>query len=151
MIVTFCGHGDYRKNAEDEQKILEILEREVGDNECEFFLGNYGLFDSFACSCATKFKATHPNARLIFVTPYMDEKYIKSKTELNHNFDQIVYPPLENVPKKFAISRRNEWVVDSADVVIACVSYSFGGAYKTYSRAKKKGKKLYNISGKEIR
>ena len=149
MIIAFCGHGDYQRNAEDEQKILEILEREVGDGQCEFFLGEYGNFDYFAHACAKKFKAAHPNVKLVFVTPYIDEKYIKSKTEFADALDTIVYPPIENVPKKFAIPRRNEWMVEQADVVIACVSHSFGGAYDTYKHAKKKGKRIYNISPRE--
>ena len=149
MIIAFCGHGDYQRNAEDEQKILEILEREVGDNQCEFFLGEYGNFDYFAHACAQKYRKKHPSARLTFVTPYMDEKYIRSHTEYMKDVD-VVYPPIENVPKKFAIPRRNEWMVEEADVVIACVSHSFGGAYDTYKHAKKKGKKIYNISPREI-
>ncbi|MBO5904045.1 MAG: hypothetical protein J6Q64_01555, partial [Clostridia bacterium] len=97
-----------------------------------------------------KFKEAHPKAWLVFVTPYIDEKYIKSKTEFADAFDTIVYPPIENVPKKFAIPRRNEWMVEQANIVIACVSHSFGGAYDTYKHAKKKGKRIYNISGKDI-
>ena len=149
MIITFFGHGDYQRNAADEQKILEILEREVGNNECEFFLGGYGGFDGFSYSCAQKYRKEHPNARLIFVTPYMDEKYIKSRTEYMKNVD-VVYPPIENVPQKFAISRRNEWMAEQADVVITCISRSFGGAYTAYKYAKTKKKKIYNISPRDV-
>ncbi|MBQ9162627.1 MAG: hypothetical protein IJX74_05050 [Clostridia bacterium] len=150
MIITFCGHGDYVRNAEDEQKVLEILERELGDNQCEFFLGEYGSFDSFAHICAKKFKAAHPKAWLVFVTPYIDEKYIKTKTEFENDFDNIVYPPIENVPKKFAISHRNRWMVENSDIVIACISHAYGGAYNSYKHAMARGKKIYNISGKDV-
>ena len=149
MIIAFCGHGEYRESAEDEQKILEILEREVGDGPCEFFLGGYGGFDGFSHSCAKKFKKEHPHAKLIFVTPYMDEKYIKSRTEYMKDVN-VVYPPIENVPKKFAIQHRNRWMMEQADVVIAYVSRSFGGAYTTYKYAKTKKKRIYNISPRDV-
>ena len=66
MIVTFCGHGHYGACAEDERKILEILDRCVGDTPVEFFLGGYGNFDSFAWSCAKKYKEKHGQAKLVY-------------------------------------------------------------------------------------
>ena len=57
-------------------------------------------------------------------------------------YDDTIYPPLENVPKKYAIIRRNEWIVENADVVIACVKYSWGGAAKTSQYAKRKKKAI---------
>ena len=145
MIITFCGHRDYIRKDADEQKVLEILECEVGNSECEFFLGGYGGFDGFAHSCVKKYKETHPNVKLIFVTPYMDEKYIKSHTEYMRDIE-VVYPPVETAPKKFAISHRNRWMMEQADVVIAYVCHSYGGAYNSYKHARAKGKKIYNIS-----
>ena len=31
MIVTFCGHSDYRPSSSDEDKILSILEENAAD------------------------------------------------------------------------------------------------------------------------
>lgn len=70
MIIVFCGHSTYVSKPEDEKKILDILEKRVGDEPCEIFLGEYGFFDSFAYDCSKKFKENHPNSKLIFVTPY---------------------------------------------------------------------------------
>ncbi|MEG1529959.1 MAG: hypothetical protein RR405_06335, partial [Clostridia bacterium] len=74
------------------------------------------------------------------MTPYIAEGYqtrlkwiIESKL-----YDEIIYPELEEVPYKFAISKRNEWMVDNADLVIAFVNHHFGGAYSTLQYAKRK-------------
>ena len=43
-------------------------------------------------------------------------------------YDGTIYPPLENVPKRLAIIKRNEWMVDHADVIVAYVLHDWGGA-----------------------
>ena len=41
-------------------------------------------------------------------------------------------------------------MIENSDCVIAYITHTFGGAYSTYLYAKKKGKAIFNISGKEI-
>ena len=101
-----------------------------------FFLGGYGQFDSMAASVVRNLKIKHPQIRSVLVLPYLDREYDASA------YDESIYPPLENVPKRFAISRRNEYMVDNADVVIAYVLYSFGGAAKTLKYAEGKKKRI---------
>ena len=36
-------------------------------------------------------------------------------------YDGTLYPPLETIPRRFAISHRNRWMVDAAGVGVACV------------------------------
>ena len=44
---------------------------------------------------------------------------------------------------------RNEWMVDSAELVIAYVKYSWGGASKTLEYAKRKMKQIINLAIKK--
>ena len=142
MIAVFCGHSNYMQSAQDEDKIFSLLEVEVGDAPCEIFLGGYGSFDDFAFRCAKKFRQTHPNARLVLVTPYLE----KAKTTYNKaDLDSIIYPSLESVPPRYAISHRNKWMIEQADIVVCYVSRQYGGAYEMYSDAKRKAKKIYNL------
>ena len=53
---------------------------------------------------------------------------------------------IENVPKKFAISYRNKWMIEKSDYVVAYIMRTFGGAYKFKTMAEKKGKRIINIS-----
>ncbi len=151
MIITFCGHSQYNQTKADEEKILSLLEKLIGDTSAEIFLGGYGSFDMFARSCASRFQSQHPNTKLILVTPYLTEEYQKNHLQDQKElYDSIVYPPIENVPLRFAILRRNQWMVEQADFVIAFITHTFGGAYKTYSYAKKKKKTVYNISDTDL-
>ncbi len=142
MVIVFCGHSDYFQNTQDEETILNILKREVGNADCEIFLGGYGNFDDFALRCVKKFKQSHPNAKSALITPYL-EKW--KNTYEKAGFDSIIYPSLEHVPPRYAISRRNKWMIEQADVVISCVSHQYGGAYAMYLDAKRKAKKTYNL------
>lgn len=80
---------------------------------------------------------------LVLVTPYLHTQYESEK------YDRILYPRLENVPLRFAISQRNRWMVRQAAVVIAYVTHSWGGAYQTYRYAKFQGKMIYNLNDRE--
>ena len=69
----------------------------------------------------------------------------KRKNDILNVYDSIIYPPLENVPYKFAISKRNQWMVQQSDFIIAYVSTHFGGAYKTLLYAHKQNKPYVNL------
>ena len=142
MVIVFCGHSDYVQNTQDEEKILNILEVELGDASCEIFLGGYGNFDAFALRCAKKFKQNHPNTKLRLITPYLENQKIFCEKEA---FDSIIYPSLERVPPRYAISHRNKWMIEQANIVISYVSRQYGGAYTMYLDAKRKTKKTYNL------
>ena len=144
MIITFCGHSDYIQTANDEKKILTFLEQNINEECVDFYLGGYGKFDSFAYTCAQKYQTIHPSSKLIYVTPYLNPK------TLTQNYDLIIYPELESVPPKFAISYRNKWMIEKSDIVIAYVNRSFGGAYKSYNLAKKSNKTILNIAKSKI-
>ncbi len=140
MIITFCGHSTFFKTEDLEKQLLSILQNQVGSNHVDFYLGGYGSFDSFARECCRKFQTEHPQARLVYVTPYHEIDKLTLKL-----YDESVYPPIEDHPIRFAISYRNKWMVESADLVIAYVNHSSGGAYKTYQHAKRKKKPIINL------
>ena len=100
----------------------------------EFFLGGYGHFDFLCASVLREMKKDHPQIRLVLVLPYLNSSM------LTEGYDETVYPPLESVPKRFAIVRRNEWMIRESDIVVAYVIRGFGGAARTldYARRKKK-------------
>ena len=59
-------------------------------------------------------------------------------------FDEIIIPQI-NCPPKYAIIKRNKYLIDVADIVIAFVKYPWGGSYNTLEYAKKKNKKIINL------
>ena len=103
-------------------------------------LGGYGDFDLLCAKVIKKLKKQYPHIRSVLVLAYLHQKYDETL------YDETEYPPLENVPKPFAILRRNKYMVENADAVVSYVIYSFGGAAQTYQYALKKQKTVICIS-----
>lgn len=55
----------------------------------------------------------------IFITPYITESYKLRNELMKKRFDCILYPPIENTPYRFAIIRRNEWMVKNLTLFYA--------------------------------
>ena len=146
MTITFCGHSNCLFSDEEKEKLKQFLINEIIKNPtCKFYLGGYGDFDSLCLRTLRELKTDFPDIELLFITPYLDKNY--SKLELaKYYYDDVIFPPIENVPRKFAILKRNEWMVEEADLVIAYVKYSWGGAAKTLEYAKRKKAPIINIA-----
>ena len=70
-------------------------------------------------------RISYPNIEAVLVLAYLDREIDASR------YDDTTYPPLEKVPRRYAILRRNEWMVSVSDVVISGVLHSWGGAART--------------------
>ena len=146
MIITFCGHSNCLFSDEEKEKLKQLLIKEIRKNPtCKFYLGGYGDFDSLCLRTLRELKKEFQDIELIFITPYIDKNYSKLEFAKYH-YDDVIFPPLESVPRKFAILKRNEWMVEEADLVIAYVMYSWGGAAKTLEYAKRKKVPVINIA-----
>ena len=150
MIITFCGHSDFLFSDYVKQQLKNILLNEIRKiPTCKFYLGGYGDFDGLCLRTLKELKNDFPEIELIFITPYLDKNY--SKLEFaKYYYDEVIFPPLENVPRKFAILKRNEWMVDEADLVLSYVTYSWGGAAKTLEYARRKKKTFINLAEKNL-
>lgn len=122
-----------------------ILEKEVGNQESEFYFGGYGSFDEFAHECSAVYKKTHKSVSLVFVMPYLDATHKSNLIDFS-KYDKTIYPNLENVPLRFAISKRNEYMAKHADVAIVYVTHNVGGAYKAMEYACGCGTIVFNIA-----
>ena len=150
LIITFCGHAEVGENKEIlRESVLSVIESNVGEEDVVFYLGGYGDFDGIAQDACKVFQLRHPSSRLVFVTPYLDQSYLDNRAFQLTQYDEIVFPEIENCLPKYAISKRNEWLVRKSDLVIAYVNYGWGGAAKTLTYAKKKGKLFINL-GKKV-
>ena len=136
MIVTFCGHREVNEPETVKGWLEEVVDSLIHEGADTFYLGGYGQFDALAAAVVREKKERYPQIRSVLVLPYLDREYDASA------YDETLYPPLENVPRRYAILRRNEYMVDHADVVVAYVVYSFGGAGKTLKYAERKQKRI---------
>ena len=147
MIISFFGHSRLIITDSLERKLYDFFENTVPDNPIDVYLGGIGAFDEFAYSFCKRYKCYHPNVSLNLITPYITLEYQRNHLEYeNRRYDTIIYPEIEDKPLKYAIFYRNRWMVDKSDYVICAVNHDWGGAYKAYLYAKRKGKKIVNLT-----
>ncbi len=148
MIIAFCGHSVIFSS----DKIKETVKEQIRKNTSfvktvTCYLGGYGDFDKICAHACKELKKEILSIELVYVTPYIslsEQAKIKEMQSLGL-CDASVYPPIERVPLKFAISKRNEWMMTNADLIIAYVDHDYGGAYKSLQVAKRKKKRIINI------
>jgi len=148
MKITFVGHSLITSNAKVKEIVKEQMRNDIANVEPVIcYLGGYGDFDTICARACRELKEEYTDLKIVYVTPYMSlSEQIKIKELQEYGFyDTSIYPPIENVPLKFAILKRNEWMVTNADLVIVYVNHSYGGAYKALQIAKRRKKKIINI------
>ena len=139
LVVTFCGHKDIPNTSDISDKLRSELRGLIIEGADRFLLGGYGTFDLMAAAVVRDLKTEFQHIRSTLVFAYLNREYNETL------YDDTTYPPLENVPLKYAISRRNKWMVDSADVVVAYVAHDWGGAATTLRYAVQKQKRIINL------
>ena len=149
MVITFVGHSCLNNSPRLTEYIEKAIVSSVKDNgSVMFYCGGYGDFDNLCARVCRKLQYRYKNCEIALITPYITESHQKKLQALQsaHKYDTIIYPPLEKVPPRFAISKRNEWMIEQADVVIAYVRNSYGGARQTLKYAKRKKKVIINLA-----
>ena len=143
--VSFIGHRElYDVRAIEDRLDMLIRDLLLKKEYVEFYIGRNGDFDIWAASAvkrAQKAIGSH-NSSLILVLPYhaKDEEYYEKY------YDDMLFPLDINTHFKAAITKRNEWMIDNSDMLIAYVAKETGGAYKTLQYAKKLCVKTVNIA-----
>lgn len=138
-IVTFCGHRDSVMTSDIDSWLMGAVEHFIQIGADTFYLGGYGVFDAHAASIVSKKKQLYPHIESILVIPYLNFKPDCLQKEL---YDSFLFPPLETVPPRVAILRRNKWMAEHCDALIAYVQRETGGAYQTLQWAKKWNKTI---------
>ena len=109
------GHRDapFTMRAKLEEAIAAAI---VEYGVTEFVVGQYGAFDKMAASCLAEAKKAHPELRLLLLLPYHP---MERPVDLSQGFDASFYPPgMEQVPRRLAIVRANEYMARHCDVLI---------------------------------
>ena len=141
-ICTFFGHRDAPQ--EIVPTLHEVLKKLIEQHGVtEFYVGNQGNFDHMVKAEVVRLQEGYPNIRYTEVLAYLPKEKARQA-----EYENTLYPDgLELVPPKFAIDKRNRWMLDHADVVVTYVTATFGGAAKFKSLAEKKGKAIYELAG----
>lgn len=138
-ICTFFGHREcYDLDAAVLRSTIEDL---IKQGVSEFLVGHQGQFDAMVRSCLKALQIQYPEIRYSVVLAYLPTK----KQEFA-DFSDTIYPEgLETVPPRYAVSWRNRYLINMADICICYVNRTYGGAYQFYRKAKSRGLTLINL------
>ncbi len=148
-VCTFAGHREvYQANISEmlDEAISKIINT---DDNFRFLVGGMGEFDGICSSAVRRAKRKYPNKeiRLELVLPYLTHELNENKLYYETSFDDVVIPiELAGVHYKSAITKRNRWMVEQSDWLIAFIYRDFGGAYTTLRYAEKKGLQIINLA-----
>jgi len=139
---TFFGHGDAP------EQIFPFLKASIEHlitqkNVDKFYVGNHGRFDFMVRRALIELKPLYPHINYAVVLAYMPKS--KKGCEF-YDYSDTIYPDgLENVPQKYAIDKRNRWMISQCDYVVTYVTTVVGGAFKYKSISKSKGKTVLEL------
>ena len=142
---TFFGHRNSPTHIKSDIRaaIVHLIEDEGVYN---FYVGNQGGFDSMALHILRELAGVYPELRYSVVLAYHPTQTNMSPTILAE--ETILPEEVAACHPKFAIDKRNRWMVEHSDFVIAFARYS-GGAKKFVELAQKKGKRVVSLAEME--
>ena len=109
-----------------------------------FYVGNHGNFDAIVRSTLKDLQRVYPQIQYAVVLAYLPGKNPEFGSE---DYSDTMLPEgIEAVPRRFAITWRNKWMLRQADYVVTYITHSWGGAAQFAELAAKKGKKIYYLS-----
>ena len=137
-VCTFFGHSD--GYGLDRDMLCCAIEGLIGQGVDTFYVGNHGVFDAAVRACLKKLCRQYPHICYAVVLAYLPRE------KQSDDFSDTIYPEaVEAGLPKFAIDRRNKWMLQQADIVICHIRHTWGGAYKFVRLARKQGKRVINL------
>ena len=138
MTVCFFGHRDTPESVRPilRQTLMELIEKQEAER---FYVGNQGSFDAMVLQTLQELKTNYPHIAYSVVLAYLPTR----PTEFSY---ATIYPErMELAPARYAIDRRNRWMIKHSDTVVCYVSLSFGGAAKYRDLAVRKKRNVLNL------
>jgi hypothetical protein len=148
--VVLFGHRYFEEHRILDEKLYPLLKTLLRTKDyVEIYIGRNGEFDIYAASIVKQVQKTmgKENSELICVLPYSE----KDIEYLEKYYDRIIIPErVGRMHPKGAITARNRWMTEQADLFVCYVEREDGGAYTAMKYAKKLGKQILNLAEKEI-
>ena len=147
----FIGHR------EADERLLPRLELTIErliaeENVRYFYVGGYGGFDRIAAAATKRAKQKYPDITLMLVLPYHPAERAVPTPD---GFDGTYYPDgLENTPKRYAIVRTNQIMVNTCDWLVCYVRHGVSNSRNLLEYAQRREAKgliqIINIGESEV-
>ena len=140
---TFFGHHecpDFIK-----VKLREVLIDLITNQDVNmFYVGNQGRFDAIVRGVLRELKKEYPQMRINYAVVLA---YIPGKQNEYDNYSDTMLPEgIESVHPRYAISWRNNWMLQQSDYVVTYITHSWGGAAQYAAKAARQGKTVINLA-----
>lgn len=141
-VCTFFGHRNCPSSIQLKLKatLIDLIETHAVHT---FYVGNHGAFDSLVRSTLQELTQSYPKIRYTVVLAYLPTK------QTDFPYETLLPNGIENVPKSFAISFRNKWMLKQSDFVVTYITHSWGGAAQFAELAEKQKKTVIHLTSKE--
>lgn len=141
MNCTFFGHKNapfsIKPSLEDQIKLL------IKKGVDTFLVGNNGNFDLIVQGVLEKIALSNASIKYNIVLSRIDESAISG------NQNATLFPEgFEKFPKRFAISKRNDWLIKNSNYAIVYVQDKYSNSYKWLQKASKKRLNVINLFDK---
>ncbi len=149
MTIAFTGHRNF-DHSDLKIPLIEVIKRYITEEETIFLSGMAIGFDLAAAEAVISLSREFKNIQLICVVPYADQSKFFSESDrarysgVLESADEVVI--LESEYSKMVFHHRNDYLVESADMIIAYYDRAGkGGTAYTVRRAKQKRVALLNL------
>lgn len=137
---SFFGHRDCPSDLKPLLKnvILDLMATHGVDM---FYVGHQGGFDALVRGVLRELEQERSEVRYAVVLAYMPSEH-----SVSFGLPDAILPEgIELVHPRYAISWRNNWMLQQSDFVVAYVSHSWGGATQYVQKAIRSGKTVVNL------
>ena len=141
-VCTFFGHRDCPASIKPKLRAVveELIVRYGVDR---FYMGRQGAFDAMARVVLQELAVEYPHISYAVVL----ERLPGPRDKAVWDFSDTIFPEgLETVLPRFAISKRNDWMLKQADFVVTYITHNWGGAAQYAEKAHRQGKRVLNLA-----
>ncbi|MBQ4119988.1 MAG: hypothetical protein IJD45_06320 [Clostridia bacterium] len=137
---TFIGHKDCPVEIFD-KLYYEIEKLILKENVRIFYVGTNGNFDKMIYQVLEKLESKY-NITIYVVLAYLNMK----KKNIYFNINKTIFPnTLEKTPLRYAINKRNEYMIKKSDYIICFVKNTFSNSYNYLQVAMKNNLEIINL------
>ena len=140
---TFFGHRDCPSSIKS--KLQEVLTDLIENHSVDmFYVGQQGAFDGIVRSVLKELVSVYPHIRYAVVLERLPPK--RNEFDTRDYSDTMLPEGIETVHPRFAISRRNDWMLKQSDYVITYITHSWGGAAQFAEKSERQKKVVVNLA-----
>ncbi len=135
----FIGHKFF--SAEIKKSLASVIEELIADKKVTYFyVGTQGKFDRIVYEVLCDFEKQYP------IQIYVVLAYLNRDADEYYDSNKTLYPDvLAKTPLRYAIRKRNSFMIDKADYLVSYINTPYTNAYGNVLEAIRKKKRIINL------